>query len=143
MFRTSGTNPAPIPWILCGPALPSDNTGDVAAKSYSSGNIYFGAGGIIGTIYSNVTATTTKSKATITNSYNRGNITNSYSSNNAGQIMGMDYSNNGSITNCYYLNTATGKNTYGGTAVTDIKLKGYATILGREYTNDKTEPINE
>ena len=33
VFRTSGTNPAPIPWILCGPAFPSDNTGEVEGSS--------------------------------------------------------------------------------------------------------------
>ena len=26
--RVSGTNPAPIPWILCGPAVPSVRTGE-------------------------------------------------------------------------------------------------------------------
>ena len=26
--RVLGTNPAPIPWILCGPGCPSERTGD-------------------------------------------------------------------------------------------------------------------
>ena len=30
---TSGTNPAPIPWILCGPPLPSERTGEVAGST--------------------------------------------------------------------------------------------------------------
>ena len=33
MFSTSGTNPAPIPWILCGPPFPSDNTGELAGST--------------------------------------------------------------------------------------------------------------
>jgi hypothetical protein len=28
---TSGTNPAPMPWILCDPGLPPDNTGEAMA----------------------------------------------------------------------------------------------------------------
>ena len=28
VFRTSGTKPAPIPWILCAPAFPSERTGE-------------------------------------------------------------------------------------------------------------------
>lgn len=118
------------------------NTGNVAATSYTSGYIYHGVGGIVGTIYNNATATTTKSKATVTNSYNIGNISNSYSSSYAGQIIGRDYNSNHSVTNCYYLSTATGKNTYGGVSVTDTNLKNYATTLGNSYKADKTQPIN-
>ena len=33
VFKTSGTNPAPIPCILCGPDLPSDNTGESAGST--------------------------------------------------------------------------------------------------------------
>ena len=29
----SGTNPAPIPWILCGPGNPFDKTGDVSGST--------------------------------------------------------------------------------------------------------------
>ena len=29
----SGTNPAPIPWILCGPPVPCDNTGESAGST--------------------------------------------------------------------------------------------------------------
>ena len=31
--RTSGTKFAPIPWILCGPAFPSDNSGEAAGST--------------------------------------------------------------------------------------------------------------
>ena len=30
---TGGTNPAPMPWILCGPARPPDSTGDEAGST--------------------------------------------------------------------------------------------------------------
>lgn len=33
VFSTSGTKPAPIPCILCGPLLPSDNTGEEAGST--------------------------------------------------------------------------------------------------------------
>ena len=32
VFSTSGTKPAPIPWILCGPAFPSESTGESAGS---------------------------------------------------------------------------------------------------------------
>jgi len=32
VFRTSGTNPAPIPWILWGPPCPPERTGDAAGS---------------------------------------------------------------------------------------------------------------
>ena len=38
---TPGTNPAPMPWILCGPGLPPDSTGDSAGSTATS----CGAGG--------------------------------------------------------------------------------------------------
>lgn len=117
------------------------NAGKIASTSYTSDNIYHGVGGIVGTIYNN--GGTTKSKVTITNSYNRGNISNSYSSNNAGQIIGIDYNSNRSVTNCYYLSTATGKNTYGGTSATSDNLKKYANKLGSAYTSDKEKPVND
>ncbi len=31
--RTSGTNPAPMPWIGCGPFGPPDSTGDAAGST--------------------------------------------------------------------------------------------------------------
>ena len=30
---TSGTNPGPIPWILCGPGMPPESTGEVAGST--------------------------------------------------------------------------------------------------------------
>ena len=33
VFRVSGTKPAPIPWILCGPETPSDSTGEDAGST--------------------------------------------------------------------------------------------------------------
>ena len=44
MFNTSGTNPAPIPWILCGPGLPPERTGESfgsTAITSMSGNFSF------------------------------------------------------------------------------------------------------
>lgn len=118
------------------------NTGEIASTSYTSGNIYHGVGGIVGTIYNNATATSTKSKATVTNCYNTGNTSNSYSSIYAGQIIGRDHNNNRTVTNCYYLSTATGTNTCGGTSVIAANLKKYASTLGNEYKDDKELPLN-
>lgn len=118
------------------------NTGEIASTSYTTGYTNHAVGGILGTVYDNATATTTKSKATITNSYNTGNIKNSYSSSNAGQIIGKDYCNNRSLTKCYYLNTATGTNTNGGTAVVSGTLKTYATTLGEAFVTDTTNKNN-
>ena len=33
VFSVSGTKPAPIPWILCGPETPSDSTGEDAGST--------------------------------------------------------------------------------------------------------------
>ena len=33
VFRTSGINPAPIPWILCGPGLPPERIGESAGST--------------------------------------------------------------------------------------------------------------
>ena len=33
VFKTSGMNPGPIPWILCGPGLPPERTGDVTGST--------------------------------------------------------------------------------------------------------------
>ncbi len=115
------------------------NSGKIASTKYTSGNTY-GTGGIVGSIYNNSTITSTKSKVTIGNSYNIGNIENSYSSLYAGQIIGKDFNNNRVVTNCYYLNTASGMNTYGGVASTDINLKKYAKELGDTYW--KTDEYN-
>ena len=33
LFKTWGKNPAPIPWILCGPGTPPDNTGEASGST--------------------------------------------------------------------------------------------------------------
>lgn len=120
----------------------SYNTGNVAATAYSSGNIYHGVGGILGTIYDNATATSTKSKAIISNCYNLGNTTNSYSSSYAGQILGRNNGMSSTVTNSFYLSTAAGTNTYGGTSVISATLKGYASTLGVAYKIDSNNKNN-
>lgn len=117
------------------------NTNIVAATSYTAGYIYHGAGGILGTIFDNATQTATKSTAIIKNCYNLGNITNSYSSSYAGQIIGRNYTNY-SVTNSYYLSTASGNNTYGGISVVSATLKGYAGTLGTAYKSDSNNLNN-
>lgn len=114
----------------------SYNRGTVAATEYTSGHIYHGAGGIVGTIYNNATSTSTKSKVTISNTYNTGNITNKYSTYYAGHIIGRDHNNNRSVTNSYYLSTASGKNNYGGTSKTDAELKKIKSTLGSAFVDD-------
>jgi len=37
--KTAGTKPAPMPWILCGPGLPPESTGDVSGSTAISFNI--------------------------------------------------------------------------------------------------------
>ena len=121
----------------------SYNTKEINATSYTSGYVSHGVGGIVGSVYNNATATTTKSKATISNSYNIGDIKNSYSSSYAGQIIGRDQNSNASVTNCYYLSTAKGTNTYGGTSTQSATLKTYATKLGSSIwtTDEKIENL--
>ena len=44
--RTLGTNPGPIPWILCGPGSPPERTGEAAgstASTWTSGRRSFRA----------------------------------------------------------------------------------------------------
>ena len=108
------------------------NAGEVASTKYTSGYVAHGVGGIVGTVFNNQPSGVTKSKATVSNSYNIKNITNSYSDNYAGQIIGRDHNSNASVTNCYYLSTASGKNTYGGTSTASNTLKTYASKLGTD-----------
>src|SRR3989338_4406300 len=46
LSNTSGTNPAPIPWILWGPGFPPDNTGDADGSTaiiFTGGFSFFNA----------------------------------------------------------------------------------------------------
>ena len=108
------------------------NIGQINETSYK--NTGHGVGGIVGVLYDNNTSI--KSKANINNCYNIGNINNTYSATYAGQIIGRDYNYNSIVNGCYYLNTASGNNTCGGTALSSDILKTYASTLGESFTTD-------
>ena len=82
----------------------SFNTGNISSRTY--------AGGIVGAVldYNNITIT-------ITNSYNKGSVSteDSYA---CGGIVGHSTSGQINITNCFYLYTCGGNNTYGGSPMT-------------------------
>lgn len=78
------------------------NIGNVSAQGYAYNN-NSSSGGIVGQ---------KQSPTAITNCYNVGSV--SATGNNIGGVLGNNGGGSNQITNCYYLNTCGGNNTYGG-----------------------------
>jgi len=112
------------------------NTGNIVSHGYGTGDyVNYGVGGIAGILTNNSSSASTRPTLTITNCYNIGNITNPHSTSRTGQIIGIDYVGTRNVTNSYYLSTASGGNSYGGTSVSASNLKTYASKLGTEFVN--------